>query len=421
MKKFFKQTLLLLNKFFFPFYKDKEIKILFYNLEKNESFEKEVAMFVGGCVRNFLQSKKIVDIDIATIFTPLEIKKKLKNTNFKVIDTGIDHGSVTVILNDKKFELTTLRKDIKTDGRHAEVKLINDWEEDSKRRDFTINAIYLNKRGKIFDPQQGVNDLKNGVVKFIGDPQTRIEEDFLRIIRFVRFSMQYNSLIEQSTVNAIKLNLNGIKKISKERVLLEILKILKLPNFFKINENKQIKEIFSIIFPEFINLNRLKNFEIIKGCIKSSELLFLSILLIDLKSNYEYFCHKYKISNKIKEELSLLGANFKIFNSDKEFFKKKLKSNLYYLGANNMKILYSLNLLNKKKFSKKEIELFKFIDNLSIPQFPYDGKTLIKKGFMEGKKIGKILDEAEKFWIQNDFNISSDEFEKIVKNNSSLN
>ena len=104
-------------------------------------------MFVGGCVRNFLQSKKIVDIDIATIFTPLEIKK-LKNTNFKVIDTGIDHGSVTVILNDKKFELTTLRKDIKTDGRHAEVKLINDWEEDSKRRDFTINAIYLNKRGK---------------------------------------------------------------------------------------------------------------------------------------------------------------------------------------------------------------------------------------------------------------------------------
>ncbi len=421
MKKFFKQTLLLLNKFFFPFYKDKEIKILFYNLEKNESLEKEVAMFVGGCVRNFLQSKKIVDIDIATIFTPLEIKKKLKNTNFKVIDTGIDHGSVTVILNDKKFELTTLRKDIKTDGRHAEVKLINDWEEDSKRRDFTINAIYLNKRGKIFDPQQGVNDLKNGVVKFIGDPQTRIEEDFLRIIRFVRFSMQYNSLIEQSTVNAIKLNLNGIKKISKERVLLEIFKILKLPNFFKINENKQIKEIFSIIFPEFINLNRLKNFEIIKGCIKSSELLFLSILLIDLKSNYEYFCHKYKISNKIKEELSLLGANFKIFNSDKEFFKKKLKSNLYYLGANNMKILYSLNLLNKKKFSKKEIELFKFIDNLSIPQFPYDGKTLIKKGFMEGKKIGKILDEAEKFWIQNDFNISSDEFEKIVKNNSSLN
>ena len=131
MKKFFKQTIIILNKIFFPFYKDKEIKILFYNLEKNESLEKEVAMFVGGCVRNFLQSKKIVDIDIATIFTPLEIKKKLKNTNFKVIDTGIDHGSVTVILNDKKFELTTLRKDIKTDGRHAEVKLINDWEEDS--------------------------------------------------------------------------------------------------------------------------------------------------------------------------------------------------------------------------------------------------------------------------------------------------
>ena len=231
MKKFFKNTYHLLNKIFFPFYKNKDIKNLFKYLEQNELLEKEVAMFVGGCVRNFLNSKPIVDIDIATIFTPSKIKEKLKNTNFKVIDTGIDHGSVTVNFNGKKFELTTLREDVKTDGRYAEVKLINSWEEDSKRRDFTINAIYLNKKGKIFDPQQGVNDLRNGVVKFIGDPQTRIQEDFLRIIRFVRFSIQYSSPIEQSTVNAVKLNLNGIKKLSKERVLSEIFKILKLPNF----------------------------------------------------------------------------------------------------------------------------------------------------------------------------------------------
>ena len=121
------------------------------------------------------------------------------------------------MLNENKFELTTLRKDIKTDGRHAEIKTIDDWKEDSKRRDFTINAIYLSKKGKIFDPQQGVNDLKNNIVKFIGDPQTRIEEDFLRIIRFLRFSIQYKSSIENSTVQAIKLNLNGIKKLFKRK------------------------------------------------------------------------------------------------------------------------------------------------------------------------------------------------------------
>ena len=115
-------------------------------------------------------------------------------------------------LDNNKFELTTLRKDIKTDGRHAEIETIDDWKEDSKRRDFTINAIYLSKKGKIFDPQQGESDLKNNIVKFIGDPQTRIEEDFLRIIRFLRFTIQYKSSIEHSTVQAIKLKLNGIKK-----------------------------------------------------------------------------------------------------------------------------------------------------------------------------------------------------------------
>ena len=111
-------------------------------------------MFVGGCVRNFLQSKKVEDIDIATIFTPSELKKKLNDSNFKIIDTGLDHGSVTIVTKEKKFELTTLRKDIKTDGRHAVVQTIDDWKEDSKRRDFTINAIYLSKKGKIFDPQK---------------------------------------------------------------------------------------------------------------------------------------------------------------------------------------------------------------------------------------------------------------------------
>ena len=105
--------------------------------------------YVGGCVRNFLKSKKIDDIDIATIFSPDQIKIKLSGSNFRVIDTGIEHGSVTVVANNKKFELTTLRKDLKTDGRHADIEIIDNWQEDSKRRDFTINAIYLNKKGNI--------------------------------------------------------------------------------------------------------------------------------------------------------------------------------------------------------------------------------------------------------------------------------
>ena len=418
MKKFIKNLTFTINKYFFPFYKSKDIKLLFKNLEEGMPKEKEVAMFVGGCVRNFLQSKKIGDIDIATIFTPDDLKKKFHNSNFKVIDTGLAHGSVTVVSDDKKYELTTLRKDIKTDGRHAEIETIDNWKEDSKRRDFTINAIYLNKNGKIFDPQQGINDLNSNVVKFIGDPQTRIEEDFLRIIRFLRFSIQYNSSVESSTMQALKLKLNGIKNLSKERVLSELLKILKLENFFKIIYNENLLTIFTLVFPEFQNIHRLKNFRSLKGHIEISEILLLSILLVDLKGNHEYFCHKYKVPNKIYDNLNLLGEKFKDCKNDKEYFKKKLKNNLYDIGKKNMIILFCLDLLDKKKISMKEISFLKSIEKILIPKFPFDGKFLIKKGIQEGKIIGIILKEAEKIWVLNNFNLPSKEFETIIKKNT---
>ena len=123
MKKFIQNFASIVNKYFFPFYNTKDIKLLFKNLEAGELKNKEVAMFVGGCVRNHLLSEKVDDIDIATIFTPVELKKKLHQSKFKIIDTGLEHGSVTVLSENKKFELTTLRKDIKTDGRHAEIEI----------------------------------------------------------------------------------------------------------------------------------------------------------------------------------------------------------------------------------------------------------------------------------------------------------
>ena len=418
MKKIIENLSLYINKYFLPFYKSKDIKLLFQKLENGETSNREVAMFVGGCVRNYLLSKQIEDIDIATIFTPEELKKKFKSSEFKVVDTGLEHGSVTVILKNKKFELTTLRKDLKTDGRHAEIQIINDWKEDSKRRDFTINAIYLSKKGKIFDPQLGINDLNNNLVKFIGDPQTRIEEDFLRIIRFLRFSIQYNSTVETSTIKAIKLNLNGIKSISKERILTELNKILRLNNFLKIVDNKNLFEIFMLIFPEFENLNKLKKFQLIKNYIENSNILLLSIMLLGDKNNHEYFSHKYKVSNNIIENLILLNSKFKECKSDKYFFNKKLKTNLYHIGLKNILMLYCLYLLNKKNFTKKDIDYFQVIKTVSIPKFPYDGKVLIDKGFKEGRKIGKILKEAENTWIQNDFNLSTSELENIIKNNS---
>ena len=242
---------------FFPFYKNKELRFILKKLEEGYAEDKTVVRFVGGCVRKYLSGEKIDDIDAATILTTDQIKEKLKNTNLKIIDTGIKHGTVTVMSDTIKIELTTLRKDVKTDGRHAEIEYTDDWQLDSERRDFTMNAIYMDINGKIFDPQNGIVDLKNKNVKFIGDPQKRIEEDYLRIIRFIRFKVMYDIQLEKTTIEAIKHNLTGIKKISKERILDELLKILELKSFLKINESNHLKEIFLMIFPEFLYLNRL--------------------------------------------------------------------------------------------------------------------------------------------------------------------
>ena len=148
--------------------------------------------FVGGCVRKLLNKEMVNDIDIATSLTPSELKNILIEKKVFFIETGIAHGTITVVINKIKFEITTLRKDVSTNGRHAKVEFISDWETDAKRRDFTINAIYADLEGEIYDPLDGLTDLKNGIVKFIGDPNKRIKEDYLRILRYFRFYTQYS-------------------------------------------------------------------------------------------------------------------------------------------------------------------------------------------------------------------------------------
>ena len=139
---------------------------------------------------------------------------------------------------------------------------------------------------------------------------------------------------------------------------------------------------------------------------------------MDLQGNHEYFSHKYKVSKKIRENLNLIGNKFKDFKSSKDFFNKRLKENLYYVGVENLKILYSISLLDKKKIVEKDIAFLKNIKKITVPKFPFDGKFLIKKGIQEGKKIGIILKEAEQVWLQNNFNLSSKEFEVVIKKNT---
>ena len=401
-----------------PFYKNKDLKFIFKKLQEDIPQNKIAARFVGGCVRKYLSNEKIDDIDVATILTTDQVKQKFQDTNLKVIDTGLKHGTVTLVSDKHKVEITTLRKDTKTDGRHAVVEYTDDWKQDSERRDFTINAIYLDINGKIFDPQMGKNDLKNNNVKFIGDPQKRIEEDYLRIIRFVRFKIMYDHKVETTTSNAIKQNLDGIKKISKERILIELLKILDLENFLKINHSSNLKEIFKMIFPEFLYLDRLER---LQKVYKQSELnrdILLGILLIDEKDNHEYFLHKYNASNKIKNMLEKFSKNLIKLKRDKYFFEKDLLKNVYLDGKNHLIALNLINFSINSKVKEKDFsKIFNKILKIKVPVFPIDGEYLKQKGMKEGQSLGKVLKILEKDWINNNFKISNERIEEIIKIN----
>ena len=406
------------KKILFPFYKNKELKFVFKKLHQDYPEEKIVARFVGGCVRKYLTGDKIDDIDIATILTSDEIKLKFKNTNFKAIDTGINHGTITLVSKNFKLELTTLRKDSKTDGRHAEVEYIDDWKIDSERRDFTINAIYLDIKGKIFDPQKGTIDLKNKNVKFIGNPQKRIEEDYLRIIRFIRFSIMYNNVVDQTAIDAIKLNINGIKKISKERILIELFKILDLKNFFILNNNNYLKEIFYLIFPEIIYLNRLNRLNQIYEYSKINRDILLAVLLIDEKNNHEYFSHKYNISNEIKNNLDLLAKGLNLLKENKLIFDKNLEKEIYLNGKNHLIALNILSFASNPKYNLASFsKTLKKILESKIHKFSIDGRYLMNNGMKEGVSLGKVLKLIEEEWINNNFKISKDRILELIKLN----
>tara|TARA_B100000686_G_C16671257_1_gene906593 strand:+ start:53 stop:1297 length:1245 start_codon:yes stop_codon:yes gene_type:complete len=403
---------------FFPFYRSKRTKKIFSIL--NSKNDKQV-MFVGGCVRKYILNEKVDDIDIATTLTPDEIIKRFENSDVQIKKTGIEHGTLTLVLEDQKFEITTLRKDVSTDGRHANVKFTENWKEDSERRDFTINAIYLDNKGKIFDPQFGVNDLKNSRVKFVGDPDRRMKEDYLRILRFLRFSIQYRSFdINDQIQNAIKLNLNGIARLSKERIYSELEKIIKLRNFYDLFKNKFLLDIFKLVFPEFIHLDRVKKFEklsVIKNIEMDKDIIFASMLL-DFSNNHEYFFHKYNVSNEIKNNLNLYSNLLKEIKSNKDFFLKDLKKNIFFYGKEKIKKIFLIyNIVDKKTLGSKIEEILSTISRTSIPEFPVTGSDLLKQGVKSGRNVGKILKKIEKKWIENNFEIDHEEIKILVKKN----
>ena len=394
----------------------KEAKIIFSYL--NDIGKESAVRFVGGCVRKAICGESIDDIDLATSFEPNEVKKRLNKENIKVLDTGISHGTVTAILNKKKFEITTLRKDVSTDGRHANVEFTSNWEEDASRRDFTINAIYADIEGRIFDPLNGISDLQNGIIKFIGPSEERIQEDYLRILRYFRFFTQYSKAdYDQNIIRSIKQYINGLNKISNERIFDELKKILTLKNVYRLFSHNTSKEIFLNIFPQFKYYERLKIIDSLDSKLrdKYDNYLILASLILDQTNNHEYFCHKYKMSNSIKNRFKYISINFENLGREKFFSEENLKKLIYLSNKSSVGDLLLFSICADKEIKTISIEkLINYVSECEIPKFPISGDYLKKYGYEAGEVLGKKLKSLEEKWIENNFVMEKKIIEKSL-------
>ena len=395
-----------------------EIRSIFSALENQDKNNK--LMFVGGWVRKLWNKELINDIDIATNLNPDKLKNILRKNNINFIETGIAHGTITVVINKIKFEITTLRKDVSTDGRHANVEFISDWEVDAKRRDFTINAIYSNLKGEIYDPLDGQKNLENKIIKFIGDPNERIREDYLRILRYFRFYTQYsNHQHDIKIVQAIKKGLNGIRKISKERILDEFSKILNLKNFYELFNDEFSCSIILTIFPQLKHYNRFRAIQNVPNKIigRLNIPLIFSILLIDNSDSCEFFLYKFKFSNRDKKKILFLLNKYKKINIKELLDEQKLVKLAYLDNTTEIidLLVFSTFVFEGIDFNIVE-KCISFLDKLRLPVFPITADYLkLKYNFSESKELGLALKKLEQSWIDNNFIIDKKDIKTILK------
>lgn len=361
------------------------------------------ARFVGGCVRNTLANRKVIDIDIATPLPPEEVIARLKHHKIAHAPVGLKHGTVTAIVDGHPFEVTTLRLDVVTFGRHAEVKFTDDWKTDASRRDFTINAIYLTVDGDIFDPFGGVEDLRRGLVRFVGEPEKRIREDVLRILRFFRFYAHFGQgAPDMAAVKACLAAARQIQKLSVERIRQEVLKILesdRCPAVWQIMLQAGVTTHF---LPEATNVEALQNLVQLEtglGC-PALPLRRLAAVLDVTVGGLKNVVKELKLSNEQATYLlRLIDSGAKVsMDMDAAAVKK-----LVYRSGNDM--ARSLLLLAAAKSGNKEKlpPLYQTATAFRPPRFPLKGEDVLAAGTPAGPDVGKVLAAIEDWWVNEDF------------------
>jgi poly(A) polymerase len=367
-------------------------------------FEKEGATLrlVGGSVRDGLLSLPVSDIDLAVDRNPHWVMNLLKKNHIKAIPTGIDHGTVTAVLHKRPYQITTLRVDVKTFGRKAHVAFTENWVQDALRRDFTMNAIYADKHGHLFDPVEGLEDLKAHRVRFIGEASQRIKEDYLRILRFFRFSARFgHEPYDAEGLEACGLYASHLPHLARERVTEEFLKLLELPSpLYALDAMKETSVLTYIIHPG--------TWESLKA-----------LVALEKETNIDPFALRRLAAfhpnlPEIKAHLRLSKKQ----ESTLSFFMRKhppvtetsFKHQAYLWGKERTFDLVLLQTAHRLADSETSLEesthflqdIHWLFESWTVPSFPLTGKDLLSHGVKEGQDVGTLLKAVERWWISED-------------------
>ncbi|WDM85441.1 CCA tRNA nucleotidyltransferase [Ehrlichia sp. JZT12] len=375
-----------------------------------KKFHGEIRL-VGGCVRDNILKRQVTDIDFATTLLPDQIIDSLNAAHIKAIPTGIKHGTITAIVNSKGYEITTLRSDISCDGRHAEVKFTSNWQQDASRRDFTFNALYCDEKGTIYDYFSGVQDLENKQLNFIGDPEIRIKEDYLRILRAFRFYASIcnqNKLSDKIVYSCTKYS-SFINNLSKERIRDEFFKLLLCPNLVDTLKIMQQCNVMQKIIP----------FEIqpeIMSSVILSETNPLTKLAALLRTNKkDLLLDKIKtslcLSNHDQKILTLLLNNnldLPISTIEQQKYINKFGKEIY---CNLIKIKHAELNLNYHDL----VQYIEYADRFIVPKFPISGKDLFNIGYQEGKNLGTTLKKIKDLWEDSSYQLTKTQLLNLAK------
>jgi tRNA nucleotidyltransferase/poly(A) polymerase len=373
--------------------------------------DKGSTRLVGGAVRDAVLGRPVADADLATIFRPAEVTSRAEAAGLKTIPTGVEHGTVTVVSHGRPFEVTTLRRDVETDGRHAVVSFTSDWREDAARRDFTINALYCDATGEVYDPCGGIADLKAGRVRFIGIAKDRIREDYLRILRFFRFFARYGSgRPDAEALKACASLKSGIATLSAERVWAELKRLLAAPDPTRALLWMRTTEVLQKVLPESWGIDAVHRVVAAEKLEvwAPDPLLRMQSMLPPHRARIEALAERLRFA---RAETARLLAWADAPEIDPATFESDLAKTLYRHGREGVldRLRHGLAREIEQGHSEAAAQLRRLAEvaeSWQPPVFPVSGRDLVAQGLEPGPEVGKRMRDLEERWIESGFSLS---------------